>query len=516
VNFDFLTDEDLQAIDQVGWRSSPLATATRLAAETSEDYARPMHLVMLSDAIVEAVETGGRVIVTMPPRHGKSHLTSNFTPLWFLENYPDKYVINCGYGAEFASEWGAKVRDMIKDFQHLLSFNLKNDSKAANKWKTDKGGGMTTAGIGGGVTGRGAHLMLIDDPIKNAKEADSWQYREDLWKWYTSAARTRLEPGGALIVVQTRWNEDDLAGRLIRRADEPWKVINFPAIYDEKAAALGPCPLGRKIGDPLWPERYSIEALKVFMRTDAMVWESLFQQRPGATAGLGNVYSSFNSVRNSSRTVTRDPFLPLIWSLDFNRDPFCTVIGQYIERFGPMSHLTNEKHAFVEIIDELCLSDAGTEEMCEAFYARVQEICGNQQRITLEIYGDPAAQSKHTSQVVGSDYDIIRNFFRNKKQFEVRMNIARKAPAIKDRVNCFNGMLLNALKEVRMVIDPRCKMLIRDLESVRWKLDLNGNTTGQLNKAQKDLTHISDACGYFLHRRFGNKTQSGEQAGLMQ
>lgn len=508
-------DPALRAMVESGWRVSPLATASRLSRETREGYIPAEHLRLLSDAVVDTVCNSGRLIVTMPPRHGKSHLISTFTPLWFLENYPDRYVINCGYGAEFASEWGAKVRDLIKDFQHLLSFELKADSKAANKWKTNKGGGMTTAGIGGGITGRGAHLFLIDDPIKNWKEASSWALREDHWNWYISTARSRLEPGACIILVLTRWNEDDLAGRLIQRMDEPWRVVNLPALWDEKAAKAGACPLGRKVGDPLWPARYDRESLRVFQRQSDIIWESLYQQRPGSTAGLGNVYKEFNSKRNV-RTVSRDPNLPLVWSLDFNRNPFCTVIGQYREWLGPMSHLTNERFAIVEILDELCLEDAGTVEMCQVALDRFRQICGNRPTV-LEIHGDPAANARHTSQVAGSDYDLIREFFRNQSQFSVRMRVGRKAPAIKDRVNAVGSMLHNSLGEVRLYIDERCKMLRRDLESVRWKRDLNGNTTGQLDKSQPDLTHVSDAMGYWIEKQFGvSSGGSGEQQGIMQ
>ena len=506
-----------------GWRISPLATAIKMSPGR-EPYDPAPHLKLLSDAIVDTVTRGGRLIVQLPPRHGKSHLISTFTPLWFLENFPSRYIINCGYGADFASEWGAKVRDLVKEHEQLLSFRLKADSLAANKWRTDQGGGMTTAGIGGGITGRGAHLLLIDDPIKNWEEASSWTLRERHWNWWNSTARSRIEAvmdgrkricGGAVIIVLTRWNEDDLAGRIIAQGAEEWRVITLPAIYDEKAAAAGPCPLGRKVGDPLWPERHPREALEPLMRGSAVVWESLYQQRPGTTGGLGNVYSEFKE-HTHVRTCVRDPRLPLVWALDFNRDPFCTVIAQYKEYFGPKSYLTNERLALVEVLDELCLSEAGTLEMCEAAHARFQQICGNA-RTRLEIYGDPAGAAGHTSQTAGSDYDIIREFFRNKSQFQVIFNVRRKAPAIKDRVNLVNGMFRNALGESRATVDPRCAMLRRDFQNVRWKRDLNGNVTGGLDKSQADLTHISDAYGYFVECKFGRGSGgSGEQNAIAQ
>lgn len=452
-----------------------------------------------------------------------SHLISTFTPLWFLENWPERYVINCGYGADFAAEWGAKVRDLAKKHESLLSFRLQADKLAANKWRTDKGGGMTTAGIGGGITGRGAHLLLIDDPIKNWDEASSFSMRERQWNWWLSTAYTRVEAvmkknkrvgGGAIVVVLTRWTSDDLAGRILNQGAEPWHVISLPALYDEKAEKEGPCPLGRKCGDVLWPERWPWEALKPKMHSSAIVWESLYQQRPGNTAGLGNVYSEFKEFQHVKPCV-RDPRLPLVWTLDFNRDPFCTVIGQYREWLGPRAYLTGEKLVKVEILDELCLSEAGTLDMCEAALTRFKEICGTVP-VRLEIYGDPAASARHTSQTSGSDYDIIRNFFKREQQFDVKLFIKKKAPAIKDRINTVNGMFRNALGESRATIDPKCKMLRKDLTNVRWKRDLNGNTTGQLDKTQPDLTHISDAMGYFFDFKFGTQKSGGETNGIMQ
>jgi hypothetical protein len=145
----------------------------------------------------------------------------------------------------------------------------------------------------------------------------------------------------------------------------------------------------------------------------------------------------------------------------------------------------------------------------------LKKICGNYD-IDLEIYGDPAGRARHTSQVSGSDYDIIQQVFRQSKQFKIKMCVKSSAPAIKDRVNAVNAMFRNAVGEIRCYLDARCAMLRRDLLNVKWKRDMAGNTTGQLAKDQKDLTHVSDALGYFLETKFGRGGQVGEQAGLAQ
>jgi hypothetical protein len=249
------------------------------------------------------------------------------------------------------------------------------------------------------------------------------------------------------------------------------------------------------------------------MQNSAEVWSALYQGRPGTTAGMGNVYNNFER-RVHVRECDRDPNLRVFMSVDFNVNPMCGVIGQYKESYGPQSHVTNEKYAIVEILDEVCLPDSCTEEWTKEWVSRARKICGNYD-VKLEIHGDPAGKSRHTSQVAGSDYDIIREILRSHRQFEISHCVKGKAPIIKDRVNAVNKMLRNQLGEIRLYVDPKCKMLVRDLENVKWKLDSSGNTTGQLAKEQKDLTHVSDALGYFIETRFGRMQASGS-TGIMQ
>lgn len=501
------------AVDQ-GWRISPLATAVALSAHDPEPYLPAKHLRMLSARIVHAVQTGGRLIVSMPPQHGKSQMTSKWTACWFLDNWPHKNIINCGYGASFARDWGRLVRNTIARYQDRFRVQLAADSTRADRWNTKEGGGMLCVGVGGGVTGRPAQLLTIDDPIKSWMEASSFTYRERIWNWYTNEARTRVHRGAAIILVMTRWNEDDLAGRLLKRMDEPWQVLELPAIYDEASAEKGPDPIGRQLGEALWPEKHDTKMLSVHMRQSLETWNSLYQQRPGTTAGLGNVYYSFKRKQNV-KTCDRDTNLRLVWSLDFNIEPMCSIIAQYREYFGPMSHVTNEKYKIVEILDEICVDNMSTRDACDEFMQRAKRLCGNYYT-KLEIYGDPGGQARHTSQVAGSDWDQIREFFRAKSGFEVKMCVKSSAPAIKDRTNSVNNLLRNALGEVQLLIDPKCKMLIRDLENVRWKRDLNGNVLGTLDKAQKDLTHVSDAAGYFIEAKWGRGQNVGEIPAVMQ
>jgi hypothetical protein len=154
-------------------------------------------------------------------------------------------------------EWVRKTKDLVAQYGQQLGFSLSQDSRAADRWNTKAGGGMKTAGIGGGITGRGARLLIIDDPIKDDAEANSLLERTRVLDWWRGTARTRLEPGAAVILCMTRWHDDDLAGRLIKTGErgdgEKWEVLNLPALAEEGD------PLGRAPGEALWPARYDTE-----------------------------------------------------------------------------------------------------------------------------------------------------------------------------------------------------------------------------------------------------------------
>lgn len=225
-----------------------------------------------------------RLMIFAPPRHGKSMLTSEYFPAWFFGNHPDKTIIHVTYAAELAEEWGRKIRNQIADPMYRAVFpgiSLATDSRASDRfsiWKDgrDERGAYIAAGIGGPITGRGAHVLLIDDPLKNREEADSELIRKKHKDWYTSTAYTRLMPGGAIVIMQTRWHEDDLSGWLREEhADEGWEVLDLPAIDESE-------------GDPkaLWPASYPLEALYEIRRAvGPRDWLALYQQRPRPEGG---------------------------------------------------------------------------------------------------------------------------------------------------------------------------------------------------------------------------------------
>jgi predicted phage terminase large subunit-like protein len=207
-------------------------------------------------------------------------LTSHFFPAWFLGTFPDKRVILAGYQAEFASRWGRRARAVMAGVgKELFGLTISKESSAADRWEIEgHWGGMETAGVGGSLTGKGADLLIVDDPISNAADAASETMRESLWEWFRTTAYTRLEPGASAVVIQTRWHEDDLAGRLLehsRDGGEQWELLNLPAIAETNDI------LGRAVGSALWPERYNEATLAVTKRFEgSRNWASMFQQRP--------------------------------------------------------------------------------------------------------------------------------------------------------------------------------------------------------------------------------------------
>lgn len=212
-----------------------------------------------------------------------STMTSMYFPAWYLGRNPDKKVILASYEAEFASEWGRKVRDLIEeDGEKYFGVKIRQDSKAADRWML-KGhsGGMQTVGMGGALLGKGAHLLVLDD-VQKQEDAFSETLREKAWNWYVGTAYTRLEPGGSIVVVMQRWHEADMVGKILDRAKETgeeWVVYNLPALAEDND------PMGRKRGEALWPEHFNEEYLLRVKATQKHLFNSVYQQRPSPEGG---------------------------------------------------------------------------------------------------------------------------------------------------------------------------------------------------------------------------------------
>lgn len=272
-------------------------TAIRIARRDPEGFAivasdgkwmEAPHLDRINDALLKIVNGEiSRLMVLLPPRHGKSEFLSKYFPAWYLGMNPDKRIILTSYEADFAAQWGRRTRDLLEEHGPRLfpePVKLNPDSSSASRWDiAGHSGGMMTAGIRGPVTGKGMDIGILDDPVKNAEDAASKTLQDHNWEWYQSTFYTRLEPDGAIILIQTRWNENDLAGKLLaemKTGGEQWAVLSLPALAEEND------PLGRPVGTPLWPERFPVSALERIRTTaGSYFWNALYQQRPSPEEG---------------------------------------------------------------------------------------------------------------------------------------------------------------------------------------------------------------------------------------
>lgn len=251
-------------------------------------YQHARHLEALDQALEQVtryVETGGkegigRLIIEMPPRHGKTKTTSQLYPTWHLGRNPNHRIMLVSYGAGLAFKNSRAARNFIKAprYQAIFGHQLARDSAAVDSWsfEEDSGenqGGADALGIRGGATGKGAHVLIIDDPIQNRMEAESKDQREKIWEAYQDDLESRLEPGGAIILMATRWHIDDPTGRALKQGG--WARLRLPAIAEKND------PIGRQPGEALWPERYPIEVLqKIRASRSNYSWLSLYQQSP--------------------------------------------------------------------------------------------------------------------------------------------------------------------------------------------------------------------------------------------
>ena len=214
-------------------------------------------------------------MIFLPPRHGKSEMVTVRYPIWRMERDPKIRVIVGAYNQTLAEMFSRRSRAIAEGRIKLSAVR-----NVAEDWETASGGGYRAVGVGGGITGRGGNLIIIDDPVKNRAEANSAAYRESVWNWYKDDLYTRREPGAAIILIMTRWHENDLAGRILESEDkDAWTVINLPALAEEND------PIGRKPGAALCPDRFNEEELEDIHKVLGNSFYALYQQRPTAQDG---------------------------------------------------------------------------------------------------------------------------------------------------------------------------------------------------------------------------------------
>ena len=238
------------------------------------------HRLLLRE--LEALSRGSidRLLIHMPPGSAKSTYASLLFPIWWFRQHPGSSIIAASHTASLAAHFGRRVRDLIATEQPRLGFELLKGSRSALQWRLSNGGEYFASGTRGSVIGRRADLVIVDDPIGNQAQADRPIDRERIWDWYRSDLTTRLKPNGRVLIVMTRWHEDDLAGRLAQHSDDRWRVLKLPALAEEVDE------LGRAPGAPLWPEWEDLAALRRKRATVGdRTWFAAYQQSPRPLEG---------------------------------------------------------------------------------------------------------------------------------------------------------------------------------------------------------------------------------------
>lgn len=265
-----------------GWRGLPDTHARFISQYAWKAYP---YLPLIGDAIFEARQAGGGcILVNLPPRHGKSEFISYHVPLWFLDNYPGERVILATHTADLSHNYGRRVRNTATG-NKAINFKVADDSQAADEWHTTEGGGMKSVGVRGGLSGFGGNLVIVDDPVKDWREADSETFQKETVDWFKTVLWTRREPGAVVVVLMTRWHKKDLAGWLLspeaqEALGERFRLIRLPALAERDDL------LGRAEGEALCPDRFNVKQLtEIRGLLSSRHWLGLYQQRPTEEGG---------------------------------------------------------------------------------------------------------------------------------------------------------------------------------------------------------------------------------------
>lgn len=318
-------------------------TPATLMARLDPAYIASKWVLYLSWKIAQCVARGGcGLLISAPPRHGKSRLATIATPLWILETFPQYMTGVITYGEDLSTDFSREIRDYIQQYPNLLSVRLRQDVTRVANFLTTAGGGLKAVGLRGTITGRGFNVLVVDDYIKEPKEAQSANYLEGLWTWYQTVARTRLEPGAVIIIVATRWVKNDLHGKLMKLQEltgrNYFEYVTMPALayappssnIPQSQWPLGyPDPIGRAPGEPLFPERYTKEDLENIRAEVENRWfEAMFQQNPhgeeGSVVPVANIkkwsLEEYAVLRAQIRSVPHNFIVGRYWDMASTKD----------------------------------------------------------------------------------------------------------------------------------------------------------------------------------------------------
>lgn len=431
------------------------------------------HIHYLATQIVNAIAEGrGRLIVNLPPQHGKSWFLARWLVIWYLEHNPYGRVITASYSDRLVKGHSRYVRSQFAR-NPRLTVELSPDSKSAEIWYTANGhGGMLATTIGGQASGFPYDLGLIDDPYKGWKDAFSPTVRRDVQNWFDAEFYTRRQEHSTIVVLHTRWHPGDLTGYLLREHTDDWTLIRLPAMAEEDD------PMGRGVGDPLCPELHSRDDLMAASGSRA-IWEAVYQQNP---KGLGEsrCYHSYTDERNLDEDVELREGVPLDLSLDFNVRPgMHAVIGQnYIEHGEDMLVAYDEIH-------DLGMDVRGCMDAFEDWWHQHD---GTKRFGGVRIYGDVSGRSRSLT-TSESCYDLVEAKL-NRMGIPFAFCVPTQAPGVRTSVDDFNEAICDMDDVVHYKVRPACERLLVDLR------ELGTDERGQPDKSDIGKSHASDAERY--------------------
>ena len=508
------------------FKVSPLTVGLSLTHDLGQVYAPAPHLRLVSDAIVDAFNGRGprNILISLPSRYGKSETAGRRALEFFFANYPGYPAIYVTATDTLSETMGRLVRNDLSLFETKFGFQLADDSQASGRFNTSiEGGQLVATGIQGQLLGRGASICICDDFFKGSEQGNSASYRDSVWEIWQTSLQSRLQSGSVLVVIGTRFHSEDFHGRLLNGhgdvAPLDCRYIRLPALCEE----AGPDEVGRFKGDalPLGPVTvpgfgYTKEELEARRASTGLeAWTTNYQQFPSDLTNANKAYRFDAAVH--VRDTDLDPAREIRIGIDFNVSPMSVVIGQVREAVtDPLRRiLTRERFYFVEIHDELSLEDSTTAEATEELVERLRKVVHSGRKLRLRVAGDASGNQRRTSSgsqgstVPVTDWQIMTDGLNKyahlfKTTFEVRAS----NPSVRDRVTRLNALLKPADGKTRFAVNPRCKVLIRDLQNVVWAKDASGNVRDTLSKRDPRLTHASDALGY-LTWVIGDESFSG-------
>ena len=485
---------------------------------TKKDYEVNWHHKLLCyylDRFVSGEIT--RLMVFMPPQHGKSQLVSRQLPAYILGKTPDTKIVVASYSSDLSSGFNRDCQRIIdsdeyKDIFPETSLNRTNIVTVSGGFLRNSDifqvvnhtGFFKSVGVGGALTGTTADIAIIDDPVKDSLEASSPTYQMRNWDWFNDVLLTRIHNNSKILITQTRWDTNDLSGLLIKSMNEgrgdKWTILNLPAIKEDNSNDEDP----RKIGEALWESRHSITKLMLVKNQSLRTFMSLYQQNPQPVETGGEIYKEFKGHRNTKDLggiKYYNPDIPLHISFDFNVNPAMHAV---------IFQVTGKRATLIkELITRSPANN--TKGICNEFKRHFPA-----HKSGLFIYGDPSGKTQDTRSEKGfNDYTIICNELRD---YRPSLRVLNSHPSVKMRCNFINNIFESNCHGIELIFDSSCIKTIEDFQFI--KEDSDGS---KLKEKAVDLAtgirsekwgHLSDAVDYFITMCFAkeySEYQSGTQ-----